>query len=107
VELLHELTRAVTDAGCAVRFGTTRDGGALAVGYLGDGEPYTEYIRPSEDLDAYLAVKVRVWTGQPVDPVAVAGRGAWDRVMSGPPGAESTAHVNGSPAAESGPPAAS
>lgn len=41
--------------GGALRFGYTRDGGAYAVGiYLG-GDHFTEYIRPNEDIDGYLA----------------------------------------------------
>lgn len=46
--------QAVTQHGYAVRFGYTKDGGAFAVGILGDGEPFTEFIRPSEDIDLYL-----------------------------------------------------
>lgn len=45
---------AVAKAGCAIRFGYTRDGGAFAIGIVGDGEPYTDYVRPSEDIDLYL-----------------------------------------------------
>jgi len=45
---------AVSITGCAIRFGYTRDGGAFAVGIVGDGEPYTEYVRPTESIDLYL-----------------------------------------------------
>jgi len=45
---------AVSRTGAAIRFGYTRDGGAFAIGIVGDGEPYTEYVRPSEDIDLYL-----------------------------------------------------
>jgi len=45
---------AVTSHGFAIRFGYTRDGGAFAVGILGDGEPFTEFIRPTEDVDLFL-----------------------------------------------------
>jgi len=45
---------AVAITGCAIRFGYTRDMGAFAVGIVGDGEPYTEYVRPTEDIDLYL-----------------------------------------------------
>lgn len=41
--------------GWAIRFGYTRDGGAYTLGVLGDGEPYTEYIRPTEDIHLALA----------------------------------------------------
>jgi len=52
--LLHRAICNVAATGGAIRFGYTRDGGAYAVGILGDGEPYTTYFRPSEDLDAAL-----------------------------------------------------
>lgn len=46
----------ITRAGGAIRFGYTADGGAYAIGVYGDGEkPYTEYVRPSEDLKAVLS----------------------------------------------------
>jgi len=45
---------AVTSHGYAIRFGYTRDGGAFAIGIIGDGEPFTEFIRPTEDIDVYL-----------------------------------------------------
>ena len=45
---------AVTSHGYAIRFGYTRDGGAFAIGVIGDGEPFTEFIRPTEDIDVYL-----------------------------------------------------
>lgn len=52
--LLKNAIAAITARGCAVRFGYTRDGSAYAVGIVGDGDPYTEFVRPSENLDAYL-----------------------------------------------------
>jgi len=46
---------AITRAGCAVQLGLTKDGGAMAFRFVGDGdEPYTEYLRPSEDAELYL-----------------------------------------------------
>ena len=46
---------SVTSNGGAVRFGTTRDKGAWAIGVYGDGaQPYTEYVRPDEDINLYL-----------------------------------------------------
>lgn len=45
---------AICSHGYAVRFGYTKDGGAFAIGFLGDGEPFTEFIRPTEDIDLYL-----------------------------------------------------
>lgn len=53
---LHETVVRVTGGGGAIRLGYTADGGAYAIGVYGDGsEPYTEYVRPGEDLDAILA----------------------------------------------------
>jgi len=45
---------AIARNGFAIRFGYTRDGGAFAIGVVGDGDPYTEYVRPNEDIDLYL-----------------------------------------------------
>lgn len=45
---------AVTRTGAAIRFGYTRDQGVYAIGFVGDGEPHTEYVRPDEDLELYL-----------------------------------------------------
>lgn len=45
---------AITRLGFAVRFGYTRDGGAFAVGIVGDGEPFTEFVRATEDIDLLL-----------------------------------------------------
>lgn len=40
--------------GCAIQFGYTRDGGAYSFRIVGDGEPYNEYVRPTESVDLYL-----------------------------------------------------
>lgn len=40
--------------GGAIRFGVSRDGGAFSIGIYGDGEPYTAWCKPSEDIDAKL-----------------------------------------------------
>lgn len=46
---------AVAFRGGALRLGYTRDGGAFAIGiYLGN-DSSTEYVRPDEDIDIYLA----------------------------------------------------
>ena len=45
---------AASSVGGALRFGYSRDGGAFAIGIYGDGEPYTEFVRPSEDIDGFL-----------------------------------------------------
>lgn len=54
-ELLRRAIETVARTGGALRFGYTRDGGAYSIGVYGDGDPYTEYIRPSEDLNAFLS----------------------------------------------------
>jgi hypothetical protein len=54
-ELLAAVIGIVAKNGGALRFGYTRDGGAYSVGIYGDGEkPYTDYIRPTEDVEQYL-----------------------------------------------------
>jgi hypothetical protein len=53
-EAVKRVVCAVTQHGFAVRFGYTRDGGAFAVGVVGDGDPYTEFIRPTEEIDLFL-----------------------------------------------------
>lgn len=53
-ELLRAVIAVVAGSGGALRLGYTRDGGAYAVGIYGDGDPYTDYVRPNEDLDEYL-----------------------------------------------------
>lgn len=53
---------AVADAGGAIRFGYTKGAGGFAIGFLGDGEPYTEYCRPSDDMTAYFQEVIDDWT---------------------------------------------
>lgn len=53
----HKLLNAidnVTRAGCAIQFGYTKDGSAFVVRIVGDGDPYNEFVRPSENFDLYL-----------------------------------------------------
>lgn len=45
----------VTRAGCAIQFGLTKDGSAFVVRIVGDGEPYNEFVRPTEDVNLYLS----------------------------------------------------
>lgn len=61
--LLQRAIAAVAGSGGAIRFGYTSQGGAFAIGFLGDGEPYTDYVRPSEDLVAYLEEIIDAWAG--------------------------------------------
>jgi len=60
-ELIVRAIGVISRAGGAVRFGYTRDGGAYAIGIMGDGEPYTEYIRPTESVDEYLTALIAQW----------------------------------------------
>lgn len=54
-ENLVDLIAAAADAGGAVRFGTTSDGGALALGVYGDGDdPYTVYASSAEGMDEHI-----------------------------------------------------
>lgn len=64
-DALSAVVVAVTEHGFAVRFGYTRDGGAFAVGVIGDGDPYTEFIRPTEDIDAFLTELADDYTIKP------------------------------------------
>lgn len=59
--LLAGAVVAISRHGGAIRFGYTRDGGAYAIGILGDGEPYTEYVRPNEDIEEYLRQLIAAW----------------------------------------------
>lgn len=59
--LLQEAIAVVAWQGGALRFGYTRDGGAYCIGILGDGEPYNEYCKPSEDINEYLRALVVRW----------------------------------------------
>lgn len=56
---------AVTRYGYAIRFGYTKDHGAFAIGIIGDGEPFTEFVRPTEDIDLYLDDLVSDYNGRP------------------------------------------
>lgn len=53
-EILGKAVAAIAQLGGALRLGYTRDGGAYAIGIYGDGEPFTEYVPPSEDIESYL-----------------------------------------------------
>jgi hypothetical protein len=53
-ERIREAIVSAANVGGALRFGYSRDGGAYAIGVYGDGEPYTEFVRPSEDVETYL-----------------------------------------------------
>lgn len=56
--------RAIAEAaltGGAIRFGYSRDGGAYAIGIYGDGEPYTEFVQPAEDINKFLELVVALY----------------------------------------------
>ena len=44
----------VTIAGCAIQLGYTKDGSTFVIRIVGDGEPYNDFVRPSEDIDSYF-----------------------------------------------------
>lgn len=52
--LVFSLVCRLTNEGGAVQFGLTRDGGSYTVRILGDGEPYNEYVRATEDINLAL-----------------------------------------------------
>jgi len=53
--------------GGALRFGYSRDSGAYAIGIYGDGEPYTEFVRPAEDIDTFLEEVIALFEQIEVD----------------------------------------
>lgn len=53
-DLLKRVIVALTRAGCAVQFGKTKNGDSLTLRVVGDGDPYVEYCRPSEDITNWL-----------------------------------------------------
>ena len=53
----QKLVRAIAIAskqGGALRLGYTRDGGAYAIGVYAGSNYFTDYIRPTEDIEDYL-----------------------------------------------------
>jgi hypothetical protein len=63
-DAIQALIFAVTEQGGAVRFGCSRDRSALALGFLGDGEPYTEWLRPTDDIADVLVAMAASWNGE-------------------------------------------
>lgn len=51
---LKRAIEAASRVGGALRFGYSRDGGAFAIGIYGDGEPYTEFVACTADIDEIL-----------------------------------------------------
>jgi len=61
-----KLVEQLSNWGCAIRLGKTRDGGAYAVGIYGvDKEPYTEFLPPSESPVDLLQELADYMEGQP------------------------------------------
>lgn len=56
---LHRAICNVTGIGGAIQFGYTKDGGSFVIRIVGDGEPFNEYVRPSESIDEYLDALAR------------------------------------------------
>lgn len=44
----------VTATGCAIQFGLTKEGSTFVIRIVGDGDPYNDFVRPSEDINSYL-----------------------------------------------------
>jgi hypothetical protein len=61
--LLRDAVTAIARNGGALQCGYTRDKGAFALRILGDGEPYTEYVRPNEDIGLWLREFANFWNG--------------------------------------------
>lgn len=61
-QALMEALGWVLTRGGAMRIGMTRDCGAWAFGFYGDGdEPYTEYTGSDEDVNDYLRGVAKYW----------------------------------------------
>lgn len=60
-ELLVRLIATVTQHG-TVTFGYTRDGGAYYINYWVDGDSIKEYVRATEDMDAFLRAEIEAWS---------------------------------------------
>lgn len=63
--MLFKLILTVTSRGGAIRFGYTRDGGAYAVGFYYGAEATTEYCRPNENLEIFLADWIDFYSALP------------------------------------------
>lgn len=59
--LLAKAIGTVALHGGALRLGYTSDGGAYSIGVYGDGDPYTDYVKPSEDFGNYLTRLIEAW----------------------------------------------
>jgi hypothetical protein len=57
--LLAKAVASLARLGGALRLGYTRDGGAYAIGIYGDGDPFTEYVSPNDDINEFLEGLIR------------------------------------------------
>lgn len=62
-ERIVRLIATASMAGALVTFGYTRDQGAYMVGFFADGDRYSEYCRPSEDLSQFLELLISDYEG--------------------------------------------
>jgi len=53
-DLLRDAIEKASFHGGALRFGYSSDGGAYAIGVYFDGDHFTEFVRPEEDIDLFL-----------------------------------------------------
>lgn len=53
-KLLLRLVAAIARIGGAVQFGYTKSQDQYVIRVIGDGEPFNEYLRPTEDVDYWL-----------------------------------------------------
>lgn len=54
-EVLQKTIEIASKKGGAIRLGYTRDGGAYAIGVYAGSTYFTDYVRPNEDIEQYLA----------------------------------------------------
>lgn len=53
-KLLLRVVSAISAMGGAVQFGLTKSKDQYVIRVVGDGEPFNEYLRPTEDIDLWL-----------------------------------------------------
>jgi len=59
--LMQAVVHYMAEAGAAIRFGKTRDGGALSIGLYDGDDKRTEYLDPEDDLDVFLIDLLEVY----------------------------------------------
>lgn len=59
--LVLELITVVSGIGGVTSFGYTKDGGAYYINYYVDGDSDKVYIRPTEDIDAFIRDEIVTW----------------------------------------------